>query len=69
MFVRLRISLPRIKLAASNLDGGSSASWGREFTILWNVASPEAPRNPKSESDESANAQTKDVYRIFTVHR
>jgi len=46
-FLRLRISLLRIKLAVSNFDGGSSASKAGNDKFLWTLL----PRSPKS--DES----------------
>ena len=43
VFVRLRISPPRIKLAASNFARWFIGVLGRESPILWNFAFPEAP--------------------------
>jgi len=51
VFVRLRISPPRIKLAASNFSLRFIGVQGREPSILWTLL----PRSPKS--DESASAQ------------
>jgi len=42
VFVRLRISSARIKLAASNFARWFMSVLGRESPILWNFAPPEA---------------------------
>ena len=42
LFVRLRISMPRIKLAASNFAGWFIDVQGKESPILGNFALPEA---------------------------
>jgi len=43
VLVRLRISPARIKLAASNLHGGSSASWAGNF-LSWGTLLPQKPK-------------------------
>jgi len=52
LFVRIRISPPRIKLAASNLARRFIGVQGRESLIFVNFASPESPK-----LDESASAR------------
>ena len=47
VFVRLRISPPRIKLAASNFALWFIGVQGRESSILGNFVPPEAPQKPK----------------------
>ena len=49
VFVRLRISLPRIRLAASNFTLLFIVVLGRESSILGYFAPPEAPHKPKIE--------------------
>ena len=47
LFVRLRISPARIKLAASNFAGWFRGVLGRESPIMGNVAPPEAQNRTK----------------------
>ena len=62
LFVRLRISPPRIKLAASNFARKSSASWAGNLPF-WGTL---LPRSPKS--DESARGEwTLDQHVLITA--
>ena len=69
MFVRLRISLPMIKLAASIFTRWFIGVQGRESYILGNFA----PHKPKIKPDKSrvarALADSSDIYATFVEYR
>jgi len=54
VFVRLRISAPRIKLAASNFARWFIGVLGRESHILGNLAFPEAPPEAPNRTNRPA---------------
>ena len=62
VYVRLRISLPMIKLAASNFARWFIGVLGRESHILENFASPEAP-------PEAQNRKNRIVGSLATTRR
>jgi len=55
LFVWLRISPPRIKLAASNFAGQFIGVQGKEFPILRNFAPPEAQTRPANRPPRAVN--------------
>jgi len=61
VFVRLRISLPRIKLAASNFARRFIGVQGRESQILRNFAPPEAQNRTNSRGPRPADKSDRDV--------
>jgi len=55
LFVRLQISPPRLKLAASNFAWRFICIQGRESHILGNFAPPEAQNRPANQPSRALN--------------